>query len=452
MSLITDRFSNGFQYILQKLDKDCKKSMIYMLCEAGSIFEPEDKNGMAHIVEHLLFMTKSGTQSSSSILQQFDSMGVQFNAHTVKQFTIFKIECLTVFLPKCIEILANVLLQSRFDKETIKLERNIVQEENVNDLNTIQNIAYASFSKIVFSGMYKDVVDLVNDTNSTRFQYTIQELHRFYKSVYKPHRMIMSIVSSVSLSTVHDYITNSLFVKVKVKVKVKDKLMKIETIKVNRPKRQRGYHPNVQNTHNSYIIVGFPICGFSDEKGKAIFEFTKRILNMLNGRLFRILRAEEGLAYRFFAETEFETTQGYFSINVHTINKNVVHLKKSVVHIIFQVFKDLVENGFTEDELKTGKEHVKRVFEMKSIESNCLAEYNAHELFTKRYNNSELYKKSSVIPYNTIFNKHFSQITNKELKQYFHKYFVQSNIIISITGKSPPPHETIKTIRRRILS
>jgi predicted Zn-dependent peptidase len=416
-----------------------------MLCEAGSIFEPEDKNGMAHIVEHLLFMTKSGTQSSSSILQQFDSMGVQFNAHTVKQFTIFKIECLTVFLPKCIEILANVLLQSRFDKETIKLERNIVQEENVNDLNTIQNIAYASFSKIVFSGMYKDVVDSVNDTTSTRFQYTVPELHRFYKSVYKPHRMILSIVSSVSLSTVHDCITNSLFVKVK-----KDKLLKNETIKFNRPNRQRGYHPNVQNTHNSYIIVGFPICGFSDEKGKTIFEFTKRILNMLNGRLFRILRSEEGLAYRFFAETEFETTQGYFSINVHTINKNVAHLKKSVVHIIFQVFKDLVENGFTEDELKTGKEHVKRVFEMKSIESNCLAEYNAHELFTKRYNDS--YNNTSrVIPYNTIFNKHFSQITNKELKQYFQKYFVQSNIIISITGKSPPSRETIKTIHRRIL-
>jgi predicted Zn-dependent peptidase len=419
-----------------------------MLCEAGSIFEPEDKNGMAHIVEHLLFMTKSGTQSSSSILQQFDSMGVQFNAHTVKQFTIFKIECLTVFLPKCIEILANVLLQSRFDKETIKLERNIVQEENVNDLNTIQNIAYASFSKIVFSGMYKDVVDSVNDTTSTRFQYTVPELHRFYKSVYKPHRMILSIVSSVSLSTVHDCITNSLFVKVKVKVK-KDELLKNETIKFNRPNRQRGYHPNVQNTHNSYIIVGFPICGFSDEKGKTIFEFTKRILNMLNGRLFRILRAEEGLAYRFFAETEFETTQGYFSINVHTINKNVAQLKKSVVHIIFQVFKDLVENGFTEDELKTGKEHVKRVFEMKSIESNCLAEYNAHELFTKRYNDS--YNNTSrVIPYNTIFNKHFSQITNKELKQYFQKYFVQSNIIISITGKSPPSRETIKTIHRRI--
>jgi predicted Zn-dependent peptidase len=442
MSIQTHRFSNGFQYIVQQLETTHNKSMIYMLCEAGSIFEPDDKNGMAHIVEHLLFMTKSGKQSSSSILQHFDSMGVQFNAHTVKQFTIFKIECLTTFLPKCIEMLGYILLQSRFDKETIDLERNVVDEENVHDLNTIQNVAYASFSKLVFSGIYKDLVDT---SNSKRFHYTVQELHKFYKSVYKPSRIIMSVVSSISLSTVHDYITKSAFTKGQ-KTLMENKK---ETIIRNTSLSQRGYHPNIKNTHNSYVMVGFPICGFTDEKGKVIFEFTKRILNMLNGRLFRILRAKEGLAYRFFAETEFETTQGYFSINVHTVNQNVIRLKKGVVSIIFRIFKDLVENGFTDEELKKGKEHLKRFFEMKSREVSCLAEYNAHELFAQQYRNMNS-KNHVITPYNEMFDQLFSQITNEELRQYFHKYFVQSNVIISITGKSPPSHETVRRIGFRV--
>ena len=98
MTIQTYCFSNGFQYIVQQLETTHNKSMIYILCEAGSIFEPDDKNGMAHIVEHLLFMTRSGKQPSSSILQNFDSMGVEFNAHTVKQFTIFKFQLSKVII------------------------------------------------------------------------------------------------------------------------------------------------------------------------------------------------------------------------------------------------------------------------------------------------------------------------------------------------------------------
>ena len=251
--------------------------------------------------------------------------------------------------------------------------------------------------------------------------------------------------SSISLSTVHDYITKSAFTKGQ-KTLMENKK---ETIIRNTSLSQRGYHPNIKNTHNSYVMVGFPICGFTDEKGKVIFEFTKRILNMLNGRLFRILRAKEGLAYRFFAETEFETTQGYFSINVHTVNKNVIRLKKGVVSIIFRIFKDLVENGFTDEELKKGKEHLKRFFEMKSREVSCLAEYNAHELFAQQYRNMNS-KNHVITPYNEMFDQLFSQITNEELRQYFHKYFVQSNVIISITGKSPPSHETVRRIGFRV--
>jgi predicted Zn-dependent peptidase len=257
--------------------------------------------------------------------------------------------------------------------------------------------------------------------------------------------MIMSVVSNISLSTVHDYISKSEFTKGKKELIGNKK----ETINRNTSLSQRGYHPNIKNTNNSYIMVGFPICGFTDEKGKVMFEFTKRLLNMLNGRLFRILRAKEGLAYRFFAETEFETTQGYFSINVHTVNKNVIRLNKGVVSIIFRIFKDLVENGFTDEEIKKGKEHLKRFFEMKSKELSCLAEYNAHELYAQQYKNMNS-KNHVIIPYNGMFDQLFSQVTNEELRQYFRKYFVKSNVIISITGKSPPPHETIRRIGFRV--
>lgn len=94
----------------------------------GSRHERREHNGVAHFIEHLMF---KGTDQRSAldIAREIDSVGGVLNAFTSREYVCYYAKVLDKFLPKTIDLLADIFLNSVFDSEEIEKERKVILQE-----------------------------------------------------------------------------------------------------------------------------------------------------------------------------------------------------------------------------------------------------------------------------------------------------------------------------------
>ncbi|ANA40412.1 MULTISPECIES: M16 family metallopeptidase [Geobacter] len=94
----------------------------------GSRHERREHNGVAHFIEHLMF---KGTEQRSAldIAREIDSVGGVLNAFTSREYVCYYAKVLDKFLPKTIDLLADIFLNSVFDSEEIEKERKVILQE-----------------------------------------------------------------------------------------------------------------------------------------------------------------------------------------------------------------------------------------------------------------------------------------------------------------------------------
>ena len=94
----------------------------------GSRHERRESSGVAHFIEHLLF---KGThrRSALDISREIDSLGGILNAFTSREYVCYYAKVLDKFLPKAVDILADIFLNSLFNAEEIEKERKVVLQE-----------------------------------------------------------------------------------------------------------------------------------------------------------------------------------------------------------------------------------------------------------------------------------------------------------------------------------
>lgn len=95
---------------------------------SGSRNEKAEYNGVAHFIEHLMF---KGTEQRSAlqIAREIDSLGGVLNAFTGREYVCYYAKVLHRFLPKAVDLLSDIFLNSVFDPEEIEKERKVILQE-----------------------------------------------------------------------------------------------------------------------------------------------------------------------------------------------------------------------------------------------------------------------------------------------------------------------------------
>ena len=94
----------------------------------GSRHEKAGESGAAHFIEHMVF---KGTQrrSARELAQEMDAIGGQVNAYTTKECTCFYARCLDEHLPRALDLLCDMVFDSKFDQADVDTERGVILEE-----------------------------------------------------------------------------------------------------------------------------------------------------------------------------------------------------------------------------------------------------------------------------------------------------------------------------------
>lgn len=107
--------------------------------DAGSRYEWENENGLAHFVEHMLF---KGTVNRSRIQleKEIEAMGGQLNAYTTRESTVFYAKVAKNDVPKAVEILGDILCNSTFNQNAIDAERETILRELEDVSSNLQEV------------------------------------------------------------------------------------------------------------------------------------------------------------------------------------------------------------------------------------------------------------------------------------------------------------------------
>jgi predicted Zn-dependent peptidase len=119
---------NGLRVVTAAMPQ-AKSVSCFIMLAAGSRYETRDTNGIAHFAEHMFFKGTENRPTARDIATEIDSIGGEFNAFTSKEYTGYYVKCAAEHRDVALDVLVDMLRNSKFDPEEIEREKGVIVEE-----------------------------------------------------------------------------------------------------------------------------------------------------------------------------------------------------------------------------------------------------------------------------------------------------------------------------------
>lgn len=132
-------------------DSGAPTATVGLWIDAGSRFENDRNNGVAHFLEHMAF---KGTdkRSQTDLELEIENLGAQLNAYTSREQTVFYAKCLKQDVPKAIEILADIIQNSKLGEAEIERERGVILREMQEVETNLQEVVFDHLHSVAYQG------------------------------------------------------------------------------------------------------------------------------------------------------------------------------------------------------------------------------------------------------------------------------------------------------------
>jgi processing peptidase subunit beta len=119
--------------------------------DAGSRYENDQNNGVAHFLEHMAF---KGTdkRSQTDLELEIENLGAHLNAYTSREQTVFYAKCLREDVPKALEILADIIQNSKLGENEIERERGVILREMQEVETNLQEVVFDHLHAVAYQG------------------------------------------------------------------------------------------------------------------------------------------------------------------------------------------------------------------------------------------------------------------------------------------------------------
>ena len=110
--VVREVLDNGLRLITETMPH-VRSVTIGVWLMRGSRHESDERGGIAHFVEHMLFKG-TDTRTAEDIAQAIDSIGGQLDAFTAKEYASYYIKVLDEHLPLAVDLLSDIVLRPAF--------------------------------------------------------------------------------------------------------------------------------------------------------------------------------------------------------------------------------------------------------------------------------------------------------------------------------------------------
>lgn len=185
--------SNGLRLIT--INKDSQIMALNLGFRVGAMMDPPDKKGLSHFLEHMLF-TGTKNRSHDAINEDFEFLGGDVNAYTDLSQLNLSASALTGEMERAMELLADLVINSRFEAVEMERERHVILSEYKEGLEDLETVAY---DLLYAKGWPEEPLkfDVIGDED-TISSVTLEDLTAHRDRYLRPANAVLTVVSSLS--------------------------------------------------------------------------------------------------------------------------------------------------------------------------------------------------------------------------------------------------------------
>ena len=201
-AIVSEVLPNGLRLVTERMPHVRSVSFGVWLT-AGSRHEQEPENGIAHLVEHMLFKG-TATRSQEDIAQAIDSIGGQMDAFTTKEYAGYYIKVLDDHLPVAVDILADILTRPAFEPQELEREQKVVLEEIKMVEDTPDDLVHELFTEKYWEG--HPLGRPILGTESSVASMSAEKLNRYFRRVYVPSNLVVVAAGNIEHEQVRELV------------------------------------------------------------------------------------------------------------------------------------------------------------------------------------------------------------------------------------------------------
>lgn len=306
----------------------------------GSRHEAAGESGAAHFIEHMVFKGTE-TRTAARLAEEMDAIGGQINAFTTKECTCFYGRVLDDHLPRCTDILCDMLFHSRFDEEDVRTERGVILEEIGMYEDNPEDLCAERLAAVVYKG--SALARPILGRPATLEGMTGASLRAYMADHYTPDRIVVALAGSFRSRDVETLTER----------------FGALTGGGGQKLRPAAYHPaftvKKKALEQNHLTLAFPSLPYGDER-----RFTLQLLSSILGsgmssRLWQEVREKRGLCYSIYSYGAGHTETGLFAVYTALGRETEEEALTAIVSTVARFARD----GVTPAELDRAREQSK---------------------------------------------------------------------------------------------
>ena len=311
---------------------------------AGSRDENIANNGISHFLEHMLF---KGTKkrSAKQIAQSLESSGGSMNGATGKEVSCYTAFVLDEKVPLAIDVLADILLNSRLLKRDIENEKNVVLSE----INHFQEEP----DEMVFEHFYKQLFPdhplgfFIYGTAENVVNFSRSDLTNFLKETYTADKTVVAAAGNLNHQQIVDLVSE--------KFTLPPSSQSTQLVAISKNYTNERIELLSSSSQQAHICIGARTFPYSDNRKYAIIALEVLLGGGMSSRLFQNIREKYGFAYSVYAFTDFMNDTGVFGFYLACAQDKV---EKSL-DLLHKELGKIRQNSIKEEELERIKSQIK---------------------------------------------------------------------------------------------
>ncbi len=158
------------------------------IVSTGSRDESPERQGLAHFVEHTIFKG-TGKRKAWQISSRMESIGGELNAYTSKDETAVYTNAPAGHAERAIELVADLIADSRFPAEELEKEKDVVIEEIHSYEDSPADSVFDEFEELIYEG--SGLAHNILGTPESVKALTSADCRAFIDSFYTPGEMTL---------------------------------------------------------------------------------------------------------------------------------------------------------------------------------------------------------------------------------------------------------------------
>lgn len=385
---------------------------VLVMYPVGSRYESSKLNGVSHFIEHLMFKGTKKRPNTLTLTREIDRLGAEYNAFTSKEYTGYYIKTDVKYANTAVDILSDMLQNSKFDPKEMEREKTVIVEElrmyKDNPIINIENV----FEELMFDGC--PLGWDIGGTERHVMSYKRDDVLKFKKRYYGPENTTIVVAGNI------DENINKILTKYFDRRKNGGVLgNQFKPAKFGVATKKRRLRVEHKKTDQAQMMLGFPGFHYNHKFAPVLSVLNTILGGSMSSRLFIQIRERRGLAYMIRSGSDSFRDTGYVFVRVGLEVKNI----NKAIEVIKKEIEKIIKKGVTRRELEDAKTHIRGGITLSMEDSGTQASwYGQQALFADKIKTPE--QKLAEI----------DKVTNEQIIDLANKIFDFDKMRVAVIG------------------